>query len=156
MSMSTNATMLLATLLDLRPGHSAGGGGHAGGSALGGLFGALFGLVIAGIAFVILAVIVASMWRIFTKAGEPGWMALVPILNTLVLLRITGKPVWWIVLFLIPGVNAIAAILLTISLAQAFGQGVGFAIGMLFLPIIFYPMLAFGASSYQRPVGAAF
>ena len=153
MSMSATATMLLGTLLDVRPGHSGGGSG-GGGSAIGGLFGALLGLVIAGFVFVVFAIMIASMWRIFTKAGETGWMAIIPILNMLILLKITGKPVWWIVLLLIPGVNLIAAILLKISLAEVFGEGVGFAIGLLLLPIIFYPMLAFGSSTYRRPVGA--
>jgi hypothetical protein len=96
---------------------------------------------------------IASMWVIFTKANEPGWAAIIPIYNIVVLLKITGKPVWWIVLFLIPFVSLIVAILIYISLAKSFGKGAGFGIGMIILPFVFFPMLAFGDAKYQGPTG---
>ena len=104
--------------------------------------------------FVWLAVvllIVAAMWKIFVKAGEPGWAAIVPIYNIIVMLKIAGKPAWWVVLMLIPFVNIIVMIIMLVAFAQSFGKGVGFALGMLFLPFIFYPMLAWGDARYQGP-----
>ncbi len=110
------------------------------------------GAVIGGIVFLIwLAVLlvgIISLWKLFTKAGQPGWAAIVPIYNIIVLLQIVGKPVWWIVLLCIPFVNFIIAILLCISLAKSFGKEAGFGIGLAFLGIIFLPILAFGDSKY--------
>ena len=103
----------------------------------------------------IMGLMVASMWKIFTKAGEPGWAALVPIYNIVVLLKITGKPIWWIVGFIIPIVNMVVAILVMVALAKAFGKGVGFAIGMLLLGIVFFPILAFSDAKYTAPPPAA-
>lgn len=99
--------------------------------------------------FAVLILLIASMWKIFTKAGKPGWAAIVPIYNIIVLLEIVGKPVWWIVLFLIPFVNIIVAIMVVLELAKKFGKGGGFAVGLLLLPFIFYPMLAFGDAQYN-------
>jgi hypothetical protein len=95
------------------------------------------------------ALIIASMWKIFTKAGQPGWASIVPIYNIIVMLKIAGKPAWWLILMLIPLVNFVVAILATIALAKAFGKGTGFALGMVFLGFIFMPMLAFGDAQYQ-------
>jgi hypothetical protein len=107
-------------------------------------------LIIA-LAFCIL--IIASMWVTFTKANEPGWAAIIPIYNIVVLLKITGKPIWWLVLFIIPIVNWIAPILVMISLAKSFGKGAGFGVGLALLGPIFLPMLAFGDAKYQGPSG---
>lgn len=89
------------------------------------------------------------MWKIFTKAGKPGWAAIVPIYNLIVLLEIAGKPLWFIVLFFIPFANFVALILVAIGVAQAFGKSTGFGLGLAFLGPIFYPMLAFGDATYQ-------
>lgn len=97
----------------------------------------------------VILLIVASMWKIFVKAGKPGWAAIVPIYNLIVLLEISGKPVWWFLLLLIPFVNFIILALVCISLAKNFGKGAGFGLGLLFLSPIFYPILAFGDARYQ-------
>jgi len=110
--------------------------------------GAAMGAGIAIVYFAILLLIVISLWKIFVKAGKPGWAAIVPIYNFIVILEICCKPIWWIILLLIPLVNIIIIIILLVELAKRFGKGVGFAIGMLILPFIFYPMLAFGDSKY--------
>ena len=73
---------------------------------------------------------IAAMWKVFTKAGKPGWAAIIPIYNGVVLLDIAGKPVWWIILFLIPIVNFIFFILTYVGLADRFGKGGGFAVGL--------------------------
>ncbi len=100
-------------------------------------------------------VLIVAMWKIFTKAGKPGWASIIPIYNVIVLVQIAGKPIWWFVLFLIPIVNVVVMILLTIAVAKAFGKGGGFAAGMILLPIIFYPMLGFGSATYTPPPPAA-
>jgi hypothetical protein len=115
-------------------------------SALGASLG--MAAMIVWVAFAVL--MIASMWKVFTKAGEPGWAAIVPIYNIIVLLKIAGKPIWWFfILWLF-----IPVIFVVISLASNFGKGVGFAIGLLFLPFIFYPVLAFGDAKYQPVVTA--
>ena len=93
--------------------------------------------------------LVACYWKIFTKAGKPGWAAIVPIYNIIVLLEIVNKPVWWIVLLLIPCVNLVVMVLVIIELAKVFGKSTGFAVGLLLLGIIFLPILAFGDAEYQ-------
>ncbi len=96
----------------------------------------------------IIVVMIASMWKIFTKAGQPGWAAIVPIYNLFILLRITGRPEWWIILWLIPCVNIVIQILVYIDLAKVFGKSTGYAIGLILLPIVFFPMLAFSDAEY--------
>jgi uncharacterized membrane protein YhaH (DUF805 family) len=118
-------------------------------SSGGGFLGALFGGVFFLIWLAVLVLVIASLWKIFEKAGKPGWAAIVPIYNIIVLLEIVRKPLWWIVLFLIPCVNFIAAVLIALELAKVFGKSAGFAVGLIFLPFIFYPMLAFGDARYQ-------
>ena len=99
------------------------------------------------LAFVL--VVIAGMWKTFEKAGEPGWAIIIPIYNVIVLLKIAGKPVWWILLMLIPLVNIIVAILVAIAVAENFGKSAGFGIGLAFLGFIFYPILGFGDARYQ-------
>lgn len=94
-------------------------------------------------------VLIAAMWKVFEKAGEPGWAALIPIYNFIVLLKIAGKPAWWIVLMLIPFVNFVIAIVLSLAIAKNFGKGAGFGLGLAFLGPVFYPLLAWGDSRYQ-------
>jgi len=92
---------------------------------------------------------IAALWTVFTKANQPGWGCLIPIYNLILLLRIAGKPGWWFVLCLIPLVNIVIVIMIYIALAKNFGKGGGFAAGLLFLPFIFFPMLAWGDARYS-------
>jgi hypothetical protein len=93
-------------------------------------------------------IMIVSQWVIFTKAGEPGWAAIVPFYNVYVLCRIAGKPGWWLILFLIPIVSLIISLLVCLGLAENFGKGPGFGIGLWLLGFIFFPMLAFGSAEY--------
>ena len=102
----------------------------------------------------ILFVVFAGIWKVFTKAGQPGWASLVPIYNIYVLTQIVGKPGWWILLLFIPVVNIVIAIILAIELAKSFGKGTGFGVGLAFLGVIFYPILGFGDATYQGPASA--
>jgi len=123
---------------------SAGGGAAAAGV---GATGAIIWL-----AFVVL--MIASMWVVFTKAGEPGWAAIIPIYNYVVLDRIAGRPTWWILLWLF--IFPIPYIIVSLDVAKRFGKGAGFGVGLMLLPFVFYPMLAWGGANYQgaAPVAA--
>ena len=107
------------------------------------------------VAALIGVVMIAAMWKVFTKAGKPGWAAIIPIYNIIVLLSIAGKPTWWFILLLIPIVNLIIAILMYVALAEKFGKGGGFAMGLVFLGVIFFPILGFGSAQYQGAVAKA-
>jgi hypothetical protein len=111
----------------------------------------MIGLVIIYVA--ILGLVLASMWAIFAKAGKPGWTALIPIYNLIVLLEIVGKPWWWLLLMLIPLVNVVFAVWTYNLLSKSFGKSEGFTAGLILLSIIFLPILAFGDAQYQGPAG---
>ncbi|MDB4335011.1 DUF5684 domain-containing protein [bacterium] len=118
----------------------------------GGLLAALAGVG----AFIYVAVIllmVIANWKIYTKAGKPGWACIIPVYNLIVLLEIVGKPLWWIILLLIPGVNIVILIIIMNLLSKSFGKGVGFTLGLIFLGIIFIPILGFGSAKYVGPAG---
>lgn len=90
-----------------------------------------------------------SMWKIFAKAGEAGWKALIPIYNMYILFQITwGKGIYFL-LMLIPLANFVILIITYVKLANAFGKSGAFAVGIVFLPAIFMPILAFGSAEYQ-------
>ncbi|HHH55205.1 MAG TPA: signal peptidase I [Bacteroidetes bacterium] len=91
----------------------------------------------------LIVLMIASFWKLFEKAGKPGWAAIVPIYNTVVMIEIAKKPIWWIVLMLIPYVGVIWSIWVLNLFVKAFGKGEGYTVGIIFLPFIFLPMLAF-------------
>jgi len=88
------------------------------------------------------------MWKVYVKAGQPGWGVLIPFYNIILMLRIAGKPGWWLIFFFIPIINIVVQIVMLIDIAKNFGRGGWFAAGLIFLPIIFFPILAFGSSVY--------
>jgi hypothetical protein len=96
--------------------------------------------------------IIAAWWKIFSKAGQPGWAAIIPIYNCIVWCKIVGRPAWWVLLLLI--CFPIFFIILSIDLAKSFGKGIGFAIGLILVSIIFFPILGFGSAQYQGPAAA--
>lgn len=102
---------------------------------------------------ILVIITIAAQWRIYDKAGKPGWAAIIPIYNIIVLMEIIGKPWWWLLLFLFPPTALIFAIWSVNLLSKSFGQSVGFTIGLLLVGIIFYPMLAFGNYEYKGPAG---
>ncbi|MBT5019170.1 MAG: signal peptidase I [Planctomicrobium sp.] len=103
--------------------------------------------MLAALAFMVF--VIAGLWKTFEKAGQPGWGALVPFYNGILLLNIAQKPLWWILLFFIPLVNLIIAIIIAIDVAKNFGKGTGFGLGLAFLGFIFYPILGFGDAEYN-------
>ena len=116
----------------------------------GGLLAGL-GIVSFVLIFAVVIFMIACLWKIFTKAGKEGWAAIIPYYNYYVILQIVGRPGWWLLLYLVPCVNIIVHVMVTIDLAKSFGKDIGFAIGMIILPFIFYPILAFGDATYKGP-----
>src|SRR5919202_6391513 len=78
-------------------------------------------------------VLLAAYWRIFAKAGQPGWASLIPIYNTVKLLQITGRSGWWTLGLFVPFLNFFVFIRLVFELAGAFGRGIAFGFGLLLL-----------------------
>ncbi len=110
----------------------------------------------AGVFWVIFAVVVyligaLPLMGVFGKARQPGWAAFVPIYNLYVLLKTVGRPGWWIVLYLIPIVNLVIAIIVWNDLSRSFGHGAGFTVGLFFFSWIFLLILWVGASQYSGP-----
>jgi uncharacterized membrane protein len=101
--------------------------------------------------FAVIILLIAAMWKVFSKAGHPGWACIIPIYNLYIMCKIAGRPGWWVLLMLIPFVNFIIAIILLVDISKSFGKGVGFALGLLFLGFIFWPILGFGSAQYQGP-----
>lgn len=108
------------------------------------------------IGLVVCVLLIVAMWKIFTKAGEAGWKAIIPIYNYIVLLQIVGLHPALVVLALVPFVNFIGApvlaILIAVKLAKAFGKGGGFIAGLILLPYVFYLILGFGKAQYDPSV----
>ncbi len=93
-------------------------------------------------------------WRLYSKGNQPAWGFLVPFLNLYLLIKMVGKPDWWILLFMVPFVNIIMGIMLIHNISKSFGHGTGFTLGLIFLGPIFYPILALGSSKYVGPAQA--
>ena len=113
------------------------------GSGVGSLVGLVFGLIV-----------LVAYWKVFTKAGEAGWKAIIPIYNIFILLKIVGRPWWWLLLLLIPLVNLVVLLIVSNDVSKSFGHGIGFTLGLIFLSFIFYPILGFGSSQYVGPAAA--
>ena len=125
-------------------------------NGLGGIF-AIFGIGFFITMFAILIFSVVTHWKVYTKAGQPGWAIFVPIYGLLVFFKIIGKPWTWIFWICTPAVT-IGAFVVWISgslaLAKSFGKDTMFALGLMFLPVIFYAILAFDKSiRYRGPNG---
>jgi hypothetical protein len=95
------------------------------------------------------AVVFAGFWKVFEKAGEPGWAGIIPLYNLYVLVRISGNAWWWFILFFIPVINLLATVKISIDVAGKFNRGVLFGLGLTFISFIFYPLLGFGNYEYQ-------
>ncbi len=104
---------------------------------------------------IVIVLVIAGIWKTFTKAGQPGWAAIIPIYNYIVMIQIAGKPIWWIILCLIPFVNIIVMFIVCIAIAEKFGKGTGFGIGLALLGFIFFLILGFGDAKYQGAVAAS-
>lgn len=96
----------------------------------------------------VIIVVITGISKAFEKAGKPGWAAIVPIYNVIVMLEIAKRPLWWILLILIPIVNIVILIIMSIDIAKNFGKDTGFGVGLALLGFIFWPILGFGDAQY--------
>src|ERR1035441_2003849 len=123
-------------------------------AAIGGGLLAMGGVMIV-IMLAVMAVFIVGLWKVFVKAGQPGWAVLIPFYNFYILLKIAGRPGWWLLLAMIPLVNIVIMILVAIDLAKAFGQSAVFGVVLLFLlGGIGYLVLGFGNYRYIGPATA--
>jgi len=116
-----------------------------------------FGISMVIFILILLAMVVllyASNWKLFEKAGQPGWAAIIPVYNTVIMLKIAGKPLYWAALMFIPYIGVIWGIWTLNVYAKSYGKSDGFALGVIFLPYIFLPMMAFDKNTaYVGPAG---
>lgn len=115
--------------------------------------GIVFIILFCTLALAVIVFMIIAMWKIYEKAGQEGWAAIIPIYNTYILLKIVGKPWWWLLLMLIPGVNLVLIIWTYNMLSKSFGKDEGFTVGLLLLGIVFFPILGFGDAKYLGPFG---
>jgi len=121
---------------------------ESGGVAAGiGLVGGIFYLAI-------IVLWIVGMWKVFEKAGKPGWAAIIPIYNLIILLEIVGKPMIWILWLIIPCVNIVFAVWLYNLVSKSFGKSEGFTVGLVIFPYIFWPILGFSDARYLGPSAA--
>ncbi len=112
-----------------------------------------FGIILLGI----IVLIIIAKWKIYEKANQPGWAVLIPIYNTLIMLQIVGKPWWWIFLLIIPYVNIVFWVWMSNMLSKSFGKDEAFTVGIVLLPYVFYPIIAFSKDiNYLGPAGTNF
>lgn len=116
------------------------------GAGLGGILMMIVGIIVA-----LITLILVSKWHVYKKAGKSGWAGIIPIYNWIVMLEIVGKPMWWIVSFFISPLNIVFFIWTNNLFAKSFGKNQWFTAGLIFLPFIFYPILAFGDAKYTSP-----
>ncbi len=106
------------------------------------------GIITIIIYLIVVVAAIAGQWKLYEKAGQPGWACIIPIYNIVVLLKIINKPIWWIALFFVPVANIIVAFMIYIELAKAFGKSAGYGVAMVFFGFIMIPLLGFGDAEY--------
>lgn len=120
-------------------------------SLLGGALLASFGTMML-ISSAVGLVMLISMWKVFKKAGKPGWASIIPIYNIYTMIQIAKLPTYYLLLFIIPIANIYAMFKIYIELAHKFNKSTGFGVGLIFLSVIFFPMLAFGDATYEDSI----
>lgn len=103
------------------------------------------------IGVIVYIVVVIALWKVFTKAGYAGWLAIIPIVNVFILVKVAGFSAWMGLLYLIPIVNLIMHIIVALRVGKAFGKGAVFSIFLLWLfSFIGYLILGFGSDTYDK------
>lgn len=95
-------------------------------------------------------------YKLFKKMGRKGWEGLIPIYNTIIKLQVLNIPIWMIILLFIPGINVALSVIISINMAKKFNKDILFTIGLIFAPIVFYPILAFGKSEFNPDISGIF
>ncbi len=103
------------------------------------------------LAVVVLAII--GIWKVFVKAGRPGWAGIIPFYNTYVATEVARLPILWFILAILPFVSIVGWIMISIKIAENFGKSTGFGVGMALLPFVFFPILGLGEAKYQGTAG---
>ena len=101
----------------------------------------------------IVVLLIAAKWKVFVKAGQPGWAAIIPIYNIYIMTKIAGKPGIWTLFCILPVVNIIFTIWLYNMVSKSFGYDEGFTVGLVLIGLVFWPILVFGSAQYQGPFG---
>lgn len=115
--------------------------------------GSVFMMLYLVLIFAIILVSIVGTWKMFEKAGQPGWASIVPFYNTYILVKIAGRPGWWFLLYLIPFVNIVVSIIIAIDIAKKFGKSDLFGIFALWLfSFVGYLILGFGDAKYNTEV----
>ena len=112
--------------------------------------GAGLALVILVFSVVCLVVLIGGLvgaWKVFEKAGRPGWASIIPIYNIVVICEIVGRPVWWVALTFVPCIGLVVGIILAVDLAQSFGKS--------WFPYVIYPLIGFSDARYLGPAAMA-
>jgi len=97
----------------------------------------------------LIVLIFVGLWKVFEKAGKPGWAAIIPIYNLYVLVKVSGNAWYWFALFFVPVINFFATLKVSIDIAGKFNKGILFGLGLTFISFIFYPLLGFGGYQYN-------
>lgn len=98
---------------------------------------------------IVSVILIVANWKLFTKAGKPGWAILIPIYNIIVVLQIIDKPLWWIIMLFIPIVNIVFCVMIIYHFCLKFGQPGWHVVPAILVGFIYYPYLAFSNASYQ-------
>lgn len=122
-------------------------------AGIGIMFGTVFFMLMMSVLFfLVIPMLLAGQWRTYEKGGKPGWACLIPIYNMVCIAEMGKQPTWWVIFLFIPLVNIVFAILLLNAMVKAFGKDAGWTVGLLFLPFVFYPMLAWGDARHEDAV----
>jgi hypothetical protein len=115
----------------------------------------LVGLVLFALYLCVALFFIIALWKIYTKAGQPGWGIFIPFYNVYLWLKIAGKPGWWLILYCIPLVNIVIAIIATLAIGKAFGKSVAFSVFLLLIfSFVGIPILGYGKAVYTPPAPA--
>ena len=108
------------------------------------------GTVVLLIIYLVIGIVaIIALWKVFSKAGQPGWAAIIPFYNIYILLKIADRPGWWLILYIIPFVNIVLSLIVALDIAKNFGKSTAFGvIGLWLFSIIGYLILGFDDSKY--------
>lgn len=95
-------------------------------------------------------------YKLFKKMGRKGWEGLIPIYSTIIKLKVLNIPIWMILFLIIPGMNVALSVIITINIARKFNKDILFTIGLIFAPVVFYPILAFDKSEFNPNINGIF